>query len=88
MALSNSGKGLEGDGQKLNVLDETHILYLYLWQKFRSLGQIHAPEPNGNGTGRDDDHSVAIVAELDCRLDNQGKDGENGLVGLLIDNRT
>jgi hypothetical protein len=55
---------------------------------FGSLGQIHSPQPNGNCAGRDDDHSMAIVAELDCSLDNQGKDGENGLVGLLIDNRT
>jgi hypothetical protein len=41
---------------------------------FRSLGQIHAPEPNGNGAGRDDDHSMAIVAEFDCSLYNQGQD--------------
>jgi hypothetical protein len=55
---------------------------------FWSLRQIHPPQPNGNGAGRDDDHSMAIIAELDCSLDDQGKDGENGLVRLLIDNRT
>jgi hypothetical protein len=31
---------------------------------------------------------VAIAAELDCRLDNRREDGENGLVSLLIHNRT
>jgi hypothetical protein len=53
---------------------------------FRSFGQIHSPEPDGNGAGRDNDHSMAIVAELDRSLNNEGENRENGLVSLLIDN--
>ena len=53
---------------------------------FRSFGQIHSPEPDGNGTGRDNDHSMAIVAEPDSSLNNEGENRENGLVSLLIDN--
>lgn len=55
---------------------------------FRSLGQVHPPEPDRDGPGRDDDHSMAIVSELDCSFNNQGEDGENGLVRLLIHNGT
>jgi hypothetical protein len=54
---------------------------------FRSFGQIHSPEPDGNGAGRDNDHSMAIVAEPDRSLNNKGENRENGLVSLLIDNR-
>ena len=53
---------------------------------FRSFGQIHSPEPDGNGAGRDNNHSVAIVAELDRSLNNERENRKNGLVSLLIDN--
>ena len=48
-------------------------MYLNLWQMFRSPGQIHPPEANSNGAGRDEDHPVPILAELNCSLDNQGE---------------
>jgi hypothetical protein len=53
---------------------------------FRSFGQIHSPEPDSNGAGRDNDHSMAIVAELDRSLNNEGENRENRLVSVLIDN--
>jgi len=53
---------------------------------FRSFGQIHSPEPDGNGAGRDKNHSMAIVAEPDRSLNNGGENRENGLMSLLIDN--
>jgi len=51
------------------------------------LRDIHPLESDSNGTGRHNGHSVAIVAKLDGSLGNQGKNGEDGLVRLLIHDR-
>lgn len=49
---------------------------------------VHASQTNANGTGRDDDDSVAFLAKLDSGIDNQGQDRQERLMSLFVDNRT
>lgn len=48
---------------------------------------VQPPQPDTNGAGGHQNHAVAIPPQPDTSLDNQGKIGDQGLVGLFIADR-
>lgn len=52
---------------------------------FWSLVDIHPAQANTNGSGGDDDDSVACLLKLDRGVHDQGQDGQQGLMRLFID---
>ena len=63
------------------------MAYLDLRQVLRLLGYVHPLQPNSNGPGGHNDHSVAISSQLYGRLNYQGKYRQYRLVSSLIDYR-
>lgn len=61
---------------------------LELSKMLGALVNIHAAKTNTDGSGGDDDNSVALLAELDCSVDNQSQNRQERLMCLFIDNRT
>ena len=59
---------------------------LYLWEVFRPSFKVHSAEANANGARGDEDNAVAIFVQLHSGLDNDGQDGQQRLVRLLVDN--
>lgn len=60
---------------------------LELSKMLGALVNIHAAETNTDGSGGDDDNSVALLAELDSSVDNKSQNRQKRLVCLFIDNR-
>lgn len=58
---------------------------LHLREMFRTSRKAHGTEGCSDGTGRDNDHFVAILPQGDGSLDDEGEDGEERLVGFLVD---
>lgn len=49
---------------------------------------VHASETNTDGARRDDDDTVALLSELDCRVDDQRQNGQKRLMSLFVHNGT
>jgi hypothetical protein len=49
---------------------------------------VHPSQSHPNGSGGYDDHSVSIFAKLHGGLDNDRQDGEQGLMGVFVNNGT
>ncbi len=49
---------------------------------------VHAAETNADGSRGDNDHAVAFLPELDCRVDDQRQDGQKRLMSLFVHNGT
>ena len=60
---------------------------LELSKMLGALVNIHAAKTNTDGSGGDDDNSVALLAELDSSVDNKSQNRQERLVCLFIDNR-
>lgn len=60
---------------------------LYFGKVFWTTRQIHAPQAHANGARGDDDYMVTGSGQAARCLDDEGEDGEEGLVGLFVDNR-
>lgn len=54
----------------------------------RSSREVHALQSHPNSARGDNDHLVTIFAESDSSLDNQGEDGQEWLMGFLVDDGT
>lgn len=48
---------------------------------------VHAAQTDANGTGRDDDDAVALLAEAHGGLDDLGEGGNERLMTDSVDNR-
>jgi hypothetical protein len=55
---------------------------------FRTLLEVHPAEADANSAGRDNDNAVAILVQLYGGFDYERKNGEEGLVCLLVDDAT
>lgn len=49
------------------------------------LVHVHPPQPDADGSGRDDDDLVPVFPQPHRRLDDGREDGEERLMGLLVD---
>jgi hypothetical protein len=56
-----------------------------LGQVLGTLFNVHSPQANANGARGDDDDSVAIFPQLVGRVHNEGQYGQQGLMGIFID---
>lgn len=61
--------------------------YLYARYIFWSLLDIHSPQPHADGTGRDQDDTVAITMEFGSCFDYECKNRKDRLMSMFIDNR-
>jgi hypothetical protein len=52
----------------------------------RSLLYIHTPEPNADGSRRNNDYSMAILSKLYSCINNEGENRKKRLMSLFIDN--
>ena len=59
--------------------------YLQLGQVLWPLLDVHPPQADADGAGRDDDDLVAILSQLHGRLDDGRQDGEERLMALFVD---
>jgi hypothetical protein len=57
---------------------------LNLREVFGAAREIHLPEGHANGTRGADDDAVAIVTKGDGGFDDGREDGEEGFVGLFV----
>lgn len=60
--------------------------YLQLGEVLGLLVDVHATQTDANGTRRDNDDAVARLLQLDGRVDNEGEDWQEGLMGFFVDN--
>ncbi len=62
--------------------------YLKLGEMLGTAINVHAPQTNANGAGRDNDDSMAFLAKLDGGIDDQGQDRQERLMSLFVHNGT
>lgn len=64
------------------------VVYLQTGKFSWPVLDVHLAKTDANGTGRDDDDTMAIFDEAVSGFDKNGQVGENWLVGGLIDDGT
>lgn len=90
-ALSNSSQGLK---KRVSYLAARFLsvlaggTYLQLSEVLGATLNVHASQTDANSARRHNDDAVAILAQLNGGVDDEGKDGQKRLMRLFVDNGT